>query len=166
MIGRLTQWYEVPNYDVTHRAVKEFREQVNREGVLAFLAANPKFPRTEGNATAIQDFLDQRNVPWTRANLELAWRELAARGTIEEVPVVTEIPPEKLGELHRAEVKPVAAVQVAPPTADEKKALAELADKPGDTDWQRKARDEQLRRLATASRIASKKVVQTIFKTN
>ena len=132
----------------------EFQARVNAEGCEAFKVAHPEFPATENNSQALIDWCEAELAPMTRKNLEVAWRELQAEGKLEQA----EPTQEAIGKLYtkEIEIRPVEAAQVAEPTDDEKTTLDKLRDDPSLSDGTRKRRDEQLKRAATASRLANR----------
>jgi hypothetical protein len=160
---QLDQWFDVPDYDCTSKVLQDFKEDFNRDGVRAFIKANPTFPRTQANSEAMQEWFTSHQLPMSRNNLTIAWRELEAAGKIEDAPAVTEVSDELRGNLHKVEIKPVVARQVAPPTKAEKKLQESLADDSNLTDHQRKARLKKLGQAANAQRIAGKKVVDVVI---
>jgi hypothetical protein len=74
----------------------------------------------------------------------------------------TEVPAEKLGDLHLVQVKPVQAAQVAPPTKKEREALAAVADDASLSDHARKNRDAKLKRTAVESRLKNRQTVEVV----
>jgi len=142
------------DYEYAHTPFLEFQEGINAQGCEAFKAAHPEFPATENNSQALIDWCETELAPMTRKNLEVAWRELQADGKLEAKPAAQEA----IGKLYTKEIaiRPVEAAQVAQPTPDERKTLEATKDDPGLSDRQRKARDEKLKRVATASRLANR----------
>jgi hypothetical protein len=122
--------------------ITDFRNRVNVEGSQAFMDANPHFPREYGDG--LFHYLDDRNLPLTRANLEQACQilDLGKLTPVEESPVNKPI------EIHQV----VAAPAVAPPTPEEAEQLAKLADDKNLNDHQRKVRLEKLAQLARQQR--------------
>jgi hypothetical protein len=152
---RLDGWSDFgSDFEYASAPFLEFQARVNAEGCAAFKAANPDLPLTEKNSQALIDWCELERVPMTRKNLEVAWRELQAEGKLEAKSDVQEA----IGKLYtkEIEIRPVEAAQVAGPTSDEKATLDKLRDDPSLSDGTRKARDEKLRRAATASRLANR----------
>jgi hypothetical protein len=142
------------DYEYANAPALEFRARVNNEGCSAFKAAHPEFPATKKNSQALIDWCENERVPMTRSNLETAWRDLKSEGKLEGVTPTQNA----IGKLVKTEIeiRPVEAAQVAEPTPQERKTLEATKDDPGLSDHQRKARDEKLRRAATASRLANR----------
>jgi hypothetical protein len=160
MRPRLDSWDDFgSDYEYAHAPALEFKERVNYEGTQAFKIANPSFPNTENNCTALVEWCEAQLVPLTRRNLEIAWRELASEGKLEKQ---TEPAAEAVGNLHRLEIQPVVAAQTAKPTRKEKEALEAVKDDPNLNDHQRKVRFKKLKQAATQSRIANRKAVQVV----
>jgi hypothetical protein len=121
--------------------ITAFREAINAAGAQAFINSNPNFPRAYGEA--LYKYLEGRNLPLTRSNLETAC-QLLDLGTL--VPV--EEPVQKTFEVHSV----VAAPATAEPTPEEAEQLAKLADDKHLNDHQRKVRLEKLAQLARQQR--------------
>jgi hypothetical protein len=121
--------------------ITDFRDRVNVEGAQAFMDANPHFPREYGDG--LFHYLDDRNLPLTRANLEQACQilDLGKLRPVEEPPV------------HKIEIhQVVSAPAVAPPTPEEAEQLAKLKDDPNLTSHQRRVRLQKLAHLARQQR--------------
>jgi hypothetical protein len=153
---RLDAWTDFgSDFEYANAPFLEFQARVNAEGCAAFRAAHPDLPLTEKNSQALIDWCALERVPMTRGNLSTAWGELKSEGKLEAKSVAQEA----IGKLvtSEIEIRPVEAAQVAEPTADEKATLDKLRDDPSLSDGTRKKRDEQLRRVATQSRIARRR---------
>lgn len=152
---RLDGWSDFgSDFEYASAPFLEFQARVNAEGCEAFKAAHPEFPATDKNSQALINWCEAELAPMTRKNLEIAWRELKAEGKLEAKPAAQET----IGKLvtNEIEIRPVEAAQVAEPTSQERKTLEATKDDPGLSDRQRKARDEKLKRAATASRLANR----------
>ena len=90
----------------------------------------------------------------TRTNLEIAWRGLQTEGQLEAKSAAQEA----IGKLvtSEIEIRPVMGAPTAKPTPEEAATLEKVKDDPALSDRQRKARDEKLRRAATASCLANR----------
>jgi hypothetical protein len=143
------------DYEYHFKPALEFKEKVNREGASAFFAANPSFPASAKNGQALIDWCSAQQVPLTRANLETAWRVLRSEGKIEARPVESETT-KAVADLV---TQPIEAAQVAPPTKEERAVLDATRDDSSLTDHTRKKRFADLKKAATASRIANRKTV-------
>jgi hypothetical protein len=141
------------DYEYHFKPALEFKDKINREGASAFMAGNPSFPASAKNAQALFDWCEAQQVPLTRKNLEVAWRELRAEGKLEQKFAEQETT-KAVADLV---IRPVEAAQVAPPTKKEQAVLVAVKDDPALNDRQRKARDEKLKRAATQSRLANRK---------
>jgi hypothetical protein len=149
-------WSDIEGHDLTSQQYKEYKDGINSQGAQAFKDANPDFPFSPANADALTEWCKSKNYPMVRANLELAWKELDAAGKLEEAPV--EVPDELRGNLHRVDVvtTPVEGRLLEPTAADRKK----WADT--GSDYQRKKKDNDLKRAAVAERIKNRKTVETV----
>jgi hypothetical protein len=152
---RLDHWSDVPEFDAPHEAVQTFKEQFDREGCQAFLAAHPEFPQTEANAFVLLKWCGDLHVPASRHNLEIALRELKGASKLEDAAPTQD----SIGRLvtKEIEIRPVEAAQVAEPTPQERKTLEAVKDDPSLSDHARKQRDEKLKRAATQSRITHRR---------
>jgi hypothetical protein len=152
---RLDGWSDFgSDFEYASAPFLEFQARVNSEGCAAFKAANPDLPLTEKNSQALIDWCEAEHAPMTRKNLEIAWRELQAEGQLEAKQAAQEA----VANLFKKEIeiRPVIGAPTAKPTPEEAATLEKVKDDPGLSDHQRKARDEKLRREATASRIANR----------
>jgi hypothetical protein len=124
-------------------------EELNRVGCEAFVAAHTEFRKSDFNSLALMKFCNDRNVPFTLRNLEIALRAQLEAGLIEKHPSAPRPAPQKI-------VTTVVEGRsaTAEPTQEEMAFLDKVADNPKLSDHQRKARDEKLRRAAVASRVA------------
>jgi len=121
-------------------------DALQAEAAEAFLAAHPEYYACEANADLITDWCDERGIPLTLKNLEVALGELAGRLTTGQEPHAE--PP------RRIVTRAVRGGDAFPPALPEEAAtLAKLKDDVSLSDHQRKARDEKLRRLAVAQRL-------------
>jgi hypothetical protein len=104
--------------------------------------ANPHFPREYGEV--LYKYLNDRNLPLTRSNLEQATAilDLGTLTLAEESPVHKSI------EIRSV----VAAPAVAEPSPEEAEQLAKLADDKNLNDHQRKVRLEKLAQIARSQR--------------
>jgi hypothetical protein len=143
------------DYEYAHAPFLEFQDGINAQGCEAFKAAHPDLPLTEKNSQALIHWCELERVPMTRKNLEVGWRELQAEGKLEP----TEPTQEAIGKLVKAEIeiRPVMGAPTGKPTPEEAATLEKVKDDPTLSDHQRKARDEKLKRAATASRIANRR---------
>jgi hypothetical protein len=142
------------DYEYARAPFLEFQEGINAQGCAAFKAAHPDLPLTEKNSQALIHWCELERVPMTRKNLEVAWRELQADGALESKPVEQEA----IGNLYtkEIEIRPVEAAQVAEPTPQERKTLEATRDDSSLSDHTRKRRLAELKKAATASRLANR----------
>ena len=143
---RLDTWRDIEGFVAT----QEFKDAFNEEGAKAFLEFNPTFPQMDITATILYEWLNSRDLPFSRANCEYAWK-LLDLGHL--TPVETKHEPEP----KQVVIKPIQAAQTAPPTEEEAEAIDKLRDVPHLSDQQRKVRDSKLRTAAIASRNAHRK---------
>jgi hypothetical protein len=152
---RLDAWTDFgSDYEYANAPALEFQGRVNNEGCEAFKAAHPDLPLTEKNSQALIDWCEAELAPMTRKNLEVAWRELQAEGKLEAKPA-EQVAMSKLLKTE-IEIRPVMGAPKAKPTPEEAATLEKVKDDSSLSDHQRKARDEKLRRAATASRLANR----------
>jgi hypothetical protein len=143
---RLDTWRDVEEFDGT----QEFKDSFNEEGTKAFLKSNPTFPQMDVTATILYEWLDSRDLPFSRANCEYAWKLL-------DLGHLTSVEAKHAPKLKKVVSEPIQAAQTAPPTEKEAEALEKLRDVPYLSDAQRKVRDAKLRTAAIASRNAHRK---------
>jgi hypothetical protein len=143
---RLDTWRDVEGFVAT----QEFKDAFNEEGATAFLESNPTFPQMDITATILYEWLNSRDLPFSRANCEYAWK-LLDLGHLTPVETKPEPKPKQV------DIKPMQAAQTAPATEEEAEALEKLKDVPHLSDAQRKVRDAKLRSAAIASRNAHRK---------
>lgn len=122
------------------------RDELNEQGCLAFLTVHGELSLE--NARRVAAWCEERDVPTTLKNLEIAHRYLAERGQLESAP------PTEESRQQPIVTHPMEAAGVAPPTDEEARQLDKLRDDPLLSDHARKQRDEKLRRLYVASRNA------------
>ena len=121
-------------------------EDLNRRGSDAFIESNAEYYPSQYNSMALMKWCNDRTVPFTRKNLEIAYREMQAAGLVELRPT----PPPVVRRKTKA-TSEVDEFTVTDPES-QREFLNKVADDPGLTDFQRKARDEKLRRAAIAQR--------------
>jgi hypothetical protein len=143
---RLDTWRDVEGFVAT----QEFKDTFNEEGAKAFLDFNPAFPQMDITATILYEWLNSRDLPFSRANCEYTWK-LLDLGHLTPVETKPEPKPKQVV------TKPIQAAQVAAPTEEEQEALERLRDIPHLSDSQRKVRDSKLRSAAATSRISHAK---------
>lgn len=149
---RLHMWADIQGFDSTDKAVRDFKDEVNREGATAFRASHGKV--TGEAATALEEFCNSRGIPVTLLNLEVGLRELVAKGDIDpdtmyvSAEVSSDVPAEKLGAFHRVEIetRPVEG-RLLEPTREDREKWADTG-----TDYARKQRDKKLKQAAHAER--------------
>jgi hypothetical protein len=143
---RLDTWRDVEGFVAT----QEFKDAFNEEGATAFIEYNPTFPQMTITATILYEWLNSRDLPFSRANCEYAWK-LLDLGHLTPVDAKPEPKPKQVV------TKPMQSAQVAAPTEEEAEALEKLRDVPHLSDAQRKVRDAKLRTAAIASRNTHRK---------
>jgi hypothetical protein len=143
---RLDSWRDVEGFVAT----QEFKDAFNEEGAKAFLESNPTFPQLDITATILYEWLNSRDLPFSRANCEYAWK-LLDLGHLTPVEIKHE------PKAKQVVIEPIRAPQVAEPTEEEAEALEKLRDVPHLSDQQRKIRDAKLRTAAIASRNTHRK---------
>lgn len=117
-------------------------EELNRKGSEAFIESNAEYYPSQYNSMALMKWCNDRTVPFTRKNLEIAYREMGAAGLVELRPT----PPPVVRR------KAKTASEVDEFTVTDPEPQREFADDPALTDRERKDRDEKLRRAAVAQR--------------
>jgi hypothetical protein len=128
--------------------------ELDRRGATFFLAAHPEFYGSPKNAQLLQDWINERGGCGSARNFTLAYRALQNSGKLEKRPLPKLEP---VGELTMEErgitsLRNLAYVRNGENITSQDR--AEFADKPYESDVARKKRDENLRRAATADRIA------------
>jgi hypothetical protein len=140
---------------LAERTLKEIEIRERQRGAVRVVAeqrdakSRAPVPEADGPSLDVQ--------PLTRKNLEIAWRELKAEGKLEDIKPTQEA----VGKLVTSEVKirPVEAAQTAEPTKAEKAVLERTKDDSTLSDHTRKKRDAELKKAATASRLANRRVL-------
>lgn len=132
-------------------------EHINDVGSRAFRAVHPEFPFSDENASRMEAWLlDHGDLPATRHNLEIAYRDLQEDGLLVAVPP----PAAPEVDTSRGIVEVRADVMYEyQPSASEAAVLTKLADDPNLSDAARKSRlrklavlaGEQRRELASAN---------------
>ncbi len=125
-------------------------DEANAEGCENFIMRHPEFYQSDFNAAALMAWLDERHVPYTLKNLEIAYAAQQQAGLIEKRAASTRPAPKKIV------TTPVEGrIATAEPTAEERSVLEKTKDDPSLTDHACTKRDELLRRAAIASRVAN-----------
>jgi hypothetical protein len=122
-------------------------DEANAEGCDNFIARHPEFYQSDFNATALLSWLDERHVPYTLKNLEIAYAAQQQAGLIEKRPTAS-MPAQPKIET----VSVVGGLAAAAPSTEERALLKKLTDDPALSDTTRKKRFEALRRLAVVQR--------------
>ena len=121
-------------------------EDLNRRGSDAFIESNAEYYPSQYNSMALMKWCNDRTVPFTRKNLEIAYREMQAAGLVELRPTPAPLVRRKI------RTGPTEPERVDDPSLTDPEPQREFADDPALTDRERKDRDEKLRRAAVAQR--------------
>jgi hypothetical protein len=134
--------------------VREIRKKnLDEVGAEAFVATHPEYYCCDENATALAGRLAQygenKKLPYSLRNLQLAYREVLAEGKIKAAPPAAA--PAEVDSRGIIKVREDALMVYETPAA-EAAALEKVVDDPNLSDHARKARDRRLATLAGQQR--------------